>query len=110
MNTDFKLSYFKGTNPPIEINVETFYIDQFVHTWHVLADCDQVQIISTYFNTEDGIDNVTIQDTVYSGTQVIDQIVPNSFLVSFKSDKNQTRPRFRLLWQCSDKLLVQQGN
>ena len=41
---------------------------------------------------------------VYSGTNVIDQIVPHSFEVSFASDDIGTRPGFTLLWQCFGEL------
>ena len=76
------------------------YKNNYDHTWQVRGDCEEIQIVSIFFNTEEGHDNVTIDNTVYSGTDVIDQIVPRSFVVTFESDDIETRPGLTLLWQC----------
>ena len=77
--------------------------------WQISSGCEQVQIISIFFQTEEGYDEVTINEVVYSGKVVINQIVPTLFWVSFSSDEVNTDIGFDLLWQCFDESSVLQG-
>ena len=56
--------------------------------------------MSTIFETEEDYDNVTIDDTQYSGSTAIDTILSTNFTVVFQSDESGTTNGFVLNWNC----------
>ena len=70
--------------------------------WRVNSNCSQIRVTSTLFDTEACCDFLSIEGVSYSGSDVVDQIVGNIFLVEFKSDGSQTATGFSLEWACTD--------
>ena len=74
--------------------------------WHINADCVEVSIVSTQFDTEVNFDYVTIDNVPYSGRQwymgttVVTEIVQSPLVVSFSSDGSITDEGFVLEWEC----------
>ena len=64
------------------------------------SDCEQVSIVSTHFETENGYDYLTIDGVSYSGDAVINQVVGAEFTVHFESDYSVTDTGFTLEWSC----------
>ena len=56
--------------------------------------------MSTFFETEEDYDYVTIDDTEYSGSTAIDTILSTNFTVVFQSDESETDNGFVLNWNC----------
>ena len=70
--------------------------------WLIKSNCDQVQITSTMFDTEECCDMLIIDKTSYSGNTTINQLVEKrTFNVQFISDSTTTGNGFLLKWGCS---------
>ena len=68
--------------------------------WTIFADCSNVKLISTSFETEAGYDYVTVAGMRYEGTVLISVTVPNATVVRFHSDGSTTKSGFILKWTC----------
>jgi len=68
--------------------------------WTIVANCSNVKLISTQFETEPVYDYVTIAGTRYAGTESISVTVPNLTVVHFHSDDDITKSGFILKWTC----------
>ena len=66
-----------------------------------MSDCDFVTVRSVSFDIETGYDFLMVTDRMYTGTEIINQIVPPNFTVSFTSDESETRSGFVLHWYCT---------
>ena len=80
------------------------YNNEMTETWFVEVDCDEVNIQSEMFQTEEGYDFVSIADQEksqrYSGEQLVNQNASSSFYINFKSDRYVTKAGFVLKWTC----------
>jgi len=72
--------------------------------WTIAANCSNVNLISTQFETEAEYDYVTIAGTRYEGTESMSVTVPNLTVVHFHSDGSTTKSGFILKWTCEDNL------
>ena len=79
------------------------YDNKIKETWFVKADCDEINIQSEMFQTEEN-DLVTIsnqgKNQSYSGKQLVNQTVSSTFAVEFESDAFKTNAGFVLRWTC----------
>ena len=80
------------------------YENQMKETWYVEADCNEVNIQSEMFQTEQGWDFLTISDQEnsqgYSGDQLVNQNASSIFSIEFESDGAFTMNGFVLKWTC----------
>ena len=90
---------YVGTNGTIEL---LDYENNYNQFWNVRADCEQVNIVSTLFETQNGYDLVRVDGIQYSGSMLVDLVLPSSFIVSFVSDEWTTGSGFSLDWKCYD--------
>ena len=60
--------------------------------------------MSTFFDVETGYDFVTINGNSYDGfdNEIVNDLVPAHFTVTFTSDYAQTWEGFTLVWECED--------
>ena len=72
--------------------------------WIIDSNCNTVRIISSLFKTYDARDILTIDETPYFKRQVINQIAPSNFTVSFSSNTAYIDDGFILNWNCDEKL------
>ena len=70
--------------------------------WSINSDCEKVRIKSVKFKTQKMYDIITIDDKIYSGNAIIDQVAPSNFTISFKSSKFNTDTGFVIHWNCTD--------
>ena len=89
-----------------EISVSN-YSNNESRKWKINAECNNIQIVSSYFDTQPDNDILTIDGEMYSGNKTINQTVQKEkFLVTFTSDDTETHSGFLLQWKCKGKLLV----
>ena len=75
--------------------------------WTISANCSNVKLFSTSFETERRYDYVTIGRRRYEGRKSISLIVTNSTVVHFHSDSSTTKSGFVLKWRCESQGVVQ---
>ena len=85
--------------------IQLFDYDNFIEeTWVVEADCDEINIQSEMFQTEENYDFVTIsyeeKNQTYSGEQLVNQNASSTFSIKFESDDAYTDAGFVLRWIC----------
>ena len=99
---DYSSSSSTGTSGKSGIIELKNYLNNENRQWDVNADCDEVRIISTQFETEECCDHVTIAISQYSGESiVVNHTVGSSFSVKFTSDGSVTHNGFVLEWSCN---------